>query len=139
MDCNLLGSSVYGILQASVLEWVAIPFSRASSPGFLRCRQILYHLSHQGSPFQAAPLLIESDCKKTYSLHCEFASFSRNQNKHTFEHCCILTLISPTFPCVSEVPHSSTKAPRCHHMLKMAASYMKPDQVCLGFLSVSRA
>ena len=32
--CSLPGSSVRGILQASVLEWVAIPFSRGSSqPG----------------------------------------------------------------------------------------------------------
>ena len=31
MDCNLPGSSVHGILQARILEWVAIPFSRQSS------------------------------------------------------------------------------------------------------------
>ena len=31
MDCSLLGSSVHGILQAWILEWVAIPFSRRSS------------------------------------------------------------------------------------------------------------
>ena len=31
MDCILLGSSVHEILQASILEWVAIPFSRVSS------------------------------------------------------------------------------------------------------------
>ena len=31
MDCSLPGSSVHGILQARVLEWVAIPFSRVSS------------------------------------------------------------------------------------------------------------
>ena len=30
MDCSLPGSSVHGILQARILEWVAIPFSRAS-------------------------------------------------------------------------------------------------------------
>ena len=28
MDCNLPGSSVHGIFQASVLEWVAIAFSK---------------------------------------------------------------------------------------------------------------
>ena len=34
MDCSLPGSSVYGIFQARVLEWVAISFSRGSSrPG----------------------------------------------------------------------------------------------------------
>ena len=40
VDCSLPSSSVHGILQARILEWVAIPFSR----------QILYPLSHQGSP-----------------------------------------------------------------------------------------
>ena len=31
MDCSLPGSSVHKILQARILEWVAIPFSKASS------------------------------------------------------------------------------------------------------------
>ena len=31
MDCSLPGSSVHGILQKRILEWVAVPFSRASS------------------------------------------------------------------------------------------------------------
>ena len=31
MDCNLSGSSVHGIFQARILEWIAISFSRASS------------------------------------------------------------------------------------------------------------
>ena len=30
MDCNLLGFSVHGILQARILKWVAMPFSRES-------------------------------------------------------------------------------------------------------------
>ena len=51
MDCSPPASSVHGILQARILEWVAIPFSRGSSrPRNLRllhCRQILYCLSHQ--------------------------------------------------------------------------------------------
>ena len=52
MDCNLPGSSVHGILQPRILEWVDIPFSRGSSatqesnPGLLHCRQILHHLNH---------------------------------------------------------------------------------------------
>ena len=32
MECSLPGSSVHGVLQARVLEWVAIPFFRGSSP-----------------------------------------------------------------------------------------------------------
>ena len=31
MDCSLPGSSVHGILQARILEWVAMLFSRGSS------------------------------------------------------------------------------------------------------------
>ena len=52
MDCSLPGSSVHGILQARILEWIAIPFSRGIFPtqgwdqGLLHCRWILYHLSH---------------------------------------------------------------------------------------------
>ena len=55
MDCSLPGSSVHGIFQARVLEWVAISFSRGPSRSrdwtqlFPHCRQMLYHLSHQGS------------------------------------------------------------------------------------------
>ena len=31
MDCSLLDSSVHGILQSRILEWIAIPFSRGFS------------------------------------------------------------------------------------------------------------
>ena len=31
LDCSPPGSSIYGILQARILEWVAIPFCRGSS------------------------------------------------------------------------------------------------------------
>ena len=31
IDCSLAGSSVHGILQARILDWVAIPFFRGSS------------------------------------------------------------------------------------------------------------
>ena len=31
MNCSPPGSSIHGILQARILEWVAIPFSRGSS------------------------------------------------------------------------------------------------------------
>ena len=53
IDCSLLGSSVHGIVQATILEWVAISFSRGifptqgSNPGLPCCGQTLYPLSHQ--------------------------------------------------------------------------------------------
>ena len=51
MDCSPPGSSVHGIFQVRVLEWVVISCSRGSSwprdwtriyPHLLNCRQILY-------------------------------------------------------------------------------------------------
>ena len=55
MDCSPPGSFVNGMLQARILEWVAIPLqgifpTKGSNPGLLHCRQILYHLSYQRSP-----------------------------------------------------------------------------------------
>ena len=52
MDCSSPGSSVHGILQARILEWVAMPFSRGSSwprdstcDSYVSCigRWVLYH------------------------------------------------------------------------------------------------
>ena len=58
MDYRLQGCSIYGILQARILEWVTISFSRGSSwprgetwPSLLYYRQILYCLSHKGFHF----------------------------------------------------------------------------------------
>ena len=54
MDYSLPGSSVLGVLQARIVEWVAISFlqgiflTQGSNLGLLHCKQILYHLTHQG-------------------------------------------------------------------------------------------
>ena len=59
MDLNLPGSSVHGILQARILEWVAMTSFRGSSwlrdwtrVSYVSCigRGVLYQLSHLGSP-----------------------------------------------------------------------------------------
>ena len=66
MDFCVPGSFVHGILQAKILECISIPFSRESSQPrdqtwvYLHFRQILYHLSHQRSHYQA----------ENYSLPC---------------------------------------------------------------------
>ena len=55
MDCSLPGSSVHEILHARIPEWVAISFSRGSSPprdqtrvSCIYCigRRVLYHYCH---------------------------------------------------------------------------------------------
>ena len=59
MDCSLPGCSVHGdspgtntgMGSLSLLQGI-FP-TQGSNPGLLHCRQILYHLSHQGSPTHA--------------------------------------------------------------------------------------
>ena len=61
MDYSPPGSSVHGFIQARILKWVASSFSTETSQPrdrthiagikLLYCRQILFCLSHQGSPF----------------------------------------------------------------------------------------
>ena len=41
MDCSSPGSSVHGILQARILEWVATSYSRGSSPNLRDRTQVL--------------------------------------------------------------------------------------------------
>ena len=55
-DClQHMDYTVHGILQARILEWVAFPFSRASSqprdrPWSPALQMDSYQLSHKGSP-----------------------------------------------------------------------------------------
>ena len=61
MDCSPPGSSVQGIFQARILKWVAISFSKGSSPardetcisGVVSCigRWILYHWATWKAPY----------------------------------------------------------------------------------------
>ena len=56
VDCCLPGSSVHGISQARILEWVAILFSKGSSKSkdqtHVSCigRWVLYYLSTKEAP-----------------------------------------------------------------------------------------
>ena len=65
------GSSVHGILQARILEWVANFFSRGSAqtqgsnPGLLYCRQILYHLN-----LRVPPVSPQNVCSGPFSCFC---------------------------------------------------------------------
>ena len=63
MDCSPPGSSVHGVHQARILERVAVPFSRGSSPPRdqpqVSCVAGRFcHLSHQGSHLLSSSLLL---------------------------------------------------------------------------------
>ena len=58
LDYSPPGSSVHGISEARILEWVNIPFSRdlpipEIKPVLQHSRWILYRLNYQGSPENA--------------------------------------------------------------------------------------
>ena len=77
MDCSQPGSSVHGILQARVLGWLSIPFSRGSSQprDRLNLGPLHYrHLSHQGSPnrFSLATGKSATLVTHVYYLHLDF-------------------------------------------------------------------
>ena len=65
MDCSAPGSSVHGILQARILKCSHSPLQRifltqGSNLGLLHCGQILYHMSHQGSPEMCKGIFIKN-------------------------------------------------------------------------------
>ena len=84
--CDSSGSSVHGIFQSRILEWVAISYSRGSSwPRGWTCvscvsctgRWILYWLSHQGNLYIAVYQFIYFIYKNppcsiysSFRLHC---------------------------------------------------------------------
>ena len=59
MDRSPPGSSVHGILQARILHSRSLPqemlLTWGSNPGLPHHRQVLYHLSHQGSQIIYGP------------------------------------------------------------------------------------
>ena len=53
MDCSLPGSSIHGIFQARVLEWVAIAFSHRQSTD----------INHSNIIFDLSPRILEIKAK----------------------------------------------------------------------------
>ena len=101
MGCSPLGSFVSGLLQARILEWVAIPFSRASSwprdctlVSFVSCiaRHTLYHRAawviittsvylndiHKNSVSKCVTLVVGDYREPKHSVHCRCCSLTQS-------------------------------------------------------------
>ena len=66
MNCSPPGSSVHGLL---LLQGIFL--IQGSNPCLLHCRQILYHLSHQGSPMVPKnDIIIQRQVPKANSAGC---------------------------------------------------------------------
>ena len=86
-DCSLPGSSVHGILQARILQWVAMPSSRGSSqprdwtPVSCIASEFFYQQSPQGNPErvvdwqnQFSTKLIQTSLLTPRILLCDFTT-----------------------------------------------------------------
>ena len=62
MDCSPPGSSVHGISQARILEWVAIPFSRESNLDLWHCRWIFLPSEPQYSTVRCKHVILVMVC-----------------------------------------------------------------------------
>ena len=118
MDCGLPGFSVHGILQARILEWVAMPLSRGSSlPRDQTCvsyvfsyigSKVLYHQHHPGSPLviqfssvtQSSPTLCDPmDCSMPdFPVHHQLPEFAQT---HVYR---VGDAIRPSHPLSSPSP-----------------------------------
>ena len=109
MDCSPPGFSVHGILQARILEWIAMPSSRGSPPPRDRThisysgRWILYPLSHLGNPSH-------------WYLICIYSALTGGST--TLEALQSITVTPLLFPIVSAITkgHSKFKSKLCLSM-----------------------
>ena len=130
MDCSLPGSSIHGILQARILEWFAMSFSRRLSHprdrthvSFVSCtdRCVLYYQCHLGSqtgvvshyllqgnfPTQGSNLGLPHCRQILYHLSHQESSMYISRSWYTqiglnylSEVCCLILLPRP-FGCIS--------------------------------------
>ena len=99
VDCSPPGSSVHGIFQARIVEWVAISFSRGSSPSrdwtCVSCigRQILYHCATWEALFKwSGSRSVTSDSLWPHGLYSPWSSLGQNTEVSS------LSLLQGIFP-----------------------------------------
>ena len=94
MDCSLPGSSVHGILQARILEWVAISSYRGSSRS--RDRTRVSYVSCIGSRFFTTSGTWEAHI--VYVLHSILQKWDKNRSysRWTNVHACSVVQLGPT-------------------------------------------
>ena len=79
MDCSPLGSSVHGILQARILEWVAMPSSKGSPrPRDKTCVSYISYTDWQVSPLSLAP------SGKPLCIHTHYQACQASRVRHVW-------------------------------------------------------
>ena len=125
-DCSLPGSSVHGNLQGKYTGvgnhffLQGIFSTQGSNISLLHCRQILYHLSHQGSPIEIGP---------TAKLCCK-----EDQPVNSLAMCFILEVLSVWFSLILEyfALVSSNKQPLSFILSLLASCLVSPSLFYCG-------
>ena len=89
VDCSPSGSSVHGILQARILEWIAIPFSRGSSQPRNQTLVSCAAVSHQGIVCQVSrnsTYLLCFPCSPVGTGHHEVGTMSCQPENESESH-----------------------------------------------------
>ena len=90
MDCSPPGSSVHGILQARILEWVSMPYAKVSSQPrdqtYISCiscigRQVLYQFFPPGKPLTCD---LCDTLPKMHKLNWIMRKYQTNPNWESF-------------------------------------------------------
>ena len=142
MDCSPPGSSVHGILQARILEWVAMPSSRRSSPHllhFLHRQEGSLPLVQPGTPYYTVcikqseeqfMLLLKQALKKISSLTA--AVTVTNNDITTLASVCHLTvaLRKPQF--LSLKIQGNLKTRQLSSVWQWLAAFQHLEKVCVN-------
>ena len=126
MDCSM---AVHGILQARILEWVAVPFSRGifltqgSNISLLHYKQILYSLSHQGSSIGEG-VSLPLTASRGYSHFLVSPSIFKDHYPNFCSRCHIASCLTLTLP---------------HSFYKDLWAHIKPIWIIQYNLPISRS
>ena len=99
MDCSRQAPLSMGILQARMLEWVAMPSfqgifpTQGSNPGLLHYRLIFYCLSHQGSPLTLTKAYKSKQALLLLFLHLSTYFFRRRSTELSISLCSLFSSI----------------------------------------------
>ena len=127
MDCSMTGSSFHGILQARILEWVVIPFSREFpnpelKPSFPALQRDSLLSKSLDSRLYSVQLL--------YSVQFSHSVMSDSLQSHGLQHIRI--------PCPSPTPRAySNSCPLTQCCHQTISSSVVPFSSCLQFFPAS--
>ena len=132
MDCNLSDSSVHGILQTRMLEWIAISFFRGSSWhrdwSQVSCIAGRYFTIWATDEAQNLALIIKPNNSHLVDYKsCLFLVSSKNQNKPDYPpllRTCLVLIKPPILSCLHFFPMEESLILRGHSLGSLAFSVL---------------